>query len=90
MIDKKTSKSIIKAVGKRHISKIVQFSKEKGYVKQNGAFYSGPEFSMDLNGKRDVEDIQKIIIECWEYYIEKNEALEAKMTALRKRGNKVA
>jgi len=89
MIDTTIATAIKKDIGARYISKIVAFAKRKEYKKNNGNYYHGPEFSMVLYKNRGTEKIEKIIFECWEYYMKKNETDQKKRNDLLERSRKI-
>ena len=88
MINKKTAGAFIKAIGSNYITKISSFAKEKGVLKDDGTEYSNTIFSYVLHGKRDMPDIEDVIIECAEFYQDQREAKKRRMEDLAKRVDK--
>ena len=90
MIDKKTSKSIIKAIGKNHLSKLVDFA--KGRLENNYSSEASQKtiYGYVLHGKREDAAIEEMIIQCAEHYQKEKEAQLERLKNLAKRVKKTA
>ncbi|HET8885591.1 MAG TPA: hypothetical protein VFM70_04470 [Salinimicrobium sp.] len=83
MIDKKAAEKLKNIIGKNYTSKLIEFARENGKLTQ---YKNKPTlqvlFSMVMTGRRDLPEVEDVILECAALYKEKSEAQSEKIKAL--------
>lgn len=74
MISPETKIAVLKAVGGKYIQKIAQFAESEGVKKNNGKPYSISMIRKVLNGERENEVLENLILKCADYYLAEREA----------------
>lgn len=87
MIDAKTSEAIINTIGIKHLLKIGEFAKEKGFAfAENYTEKSLPVMiRYVLSGERENHEIESAIIQCAEHYHKIKKENEKKIKKLSKK-----
>ena len=91
MIDKKTSKTLIKAIGKNHLSKLLEFAQPYEFSKNYSSEQSRRTvISYVLHGKRESPEIEQMILDCAKFCQKERESQKRKLKKFAERIKKTA
>lgn len=85
MITDDTKKLLLKAIGKKHISKISTYAKDQGLTKEDGEYYSDSMFSAVFNGRCENAEIEESILSCAEYFLSQRNHKQTRIDEIARR-----